>query len=50
MLYNVADIGREKGFLSSSLDRLQYMEKVNVKWKTALALTLLPLIENNEAV
>jgi uncharacterized protein len=47
ILCNVAGIGGANDFLSSSLDSLQYMVRLNVESMMALTLTLLPLLEKN---
>jgi uncharacterized protein len=47
MLCNVAGIGGANDFLSSPLDSLQYMVRLNVESMMSLTLTLLPLLEKN---
>jgi uncharacterized protein len=47
MLCNVAGIGGANDFLSSSLDSLRYMVRLNVESMMSLTLTLLPLLEKN---
>ena len=47
MLCNVAGIGGADDFLSSPLDSLQYMVRLNVESMMVLTLTLLPLLEKN---
>ncbi len=47
MLCNVAGIGGANDFLSSSLDSLQYMVRLNVESMMSLTLMLLPLLEKN---
>ncbi len=47
MLYNVAGMGGANDFLSSPLDSLQYMVRLNVESMMSLTLMLLPLLEKN---
>jgi uncharacterized protein len=47
MLCNVAGIGGANDFLSSPLDSLQYMVRLNVESMMSLTLMLLPLLEKN---
>lgn len=47
MLCNVAGIGGANDFLTTSLDSLQYMVRLNVESMMSLTLTLLPLLEKN---
>jgi uncharacterized protein len=47
ILCNVAGIGGEKDFLTSPLDSLQYMIRLNVESMMSLTLMLLPLLEKN---
>lgn len=47
MLCNVAGWGGEKDYLSSSLDTMRYMVRLNVESCMALTLRLLPLLEKN---
>jgi short-subunit dehydrogenase len=48
MLCNVAGLGGPKDYLSSPLDSLRYMVRLNVESCMALTLTLLPLLEKNK--
>jgi uncharacterized protein len=47
ILCNVAGIGGSNDFLSSSLDSLQFMVRLNVESMMSLTLMLLPLLEKN---
>ncbi len=47
ILCNVAGIGGANDFLSSTLDSLQYMARLNIESMMSLTLTLLPLLEKN---
>lgn len=47
ILCNVAGIGGANDFLSSTLDSLQYMVRLNIESMMSLTLTLLPLLEKN---
>lgn len=46
-LCNVAGAGGSKDYLSTSLDSLRYMVRLNIESCMALTLTLLPLLEKN---
>lgn len=48
MLCNVAGLGGPKDYLSSPIDSLRYMVRLNVESCMALTLTLLPLLEKNK--
>lgn len=47
VLCNVAGYGGARDYLSTSLDTLRYMVRLNVESAMALSLTLLPLLEKN---
>ena len=47
VLCNVAGAGGSRDFLSTSLDTLRYMVRLNIESCMALTLTLLPLLEKN---
>jgi uncharacterized protein len=47
VLCNVAGAGGSRDYLSTSLDSLRYMVRLNVESCMALTLTLLPLLEKN---
>jgi uncharacterized protein len=47
VLCNVAGAGGSRDYLSTSLDKLRYMVRLNVESCMALTLTLLPLLEKN---